>query len=89
MRTLAVCIQRQADCQAELSRVNDTVLQTTEDVRRNHLIGVLDMSFLAAHRRFMVSMQRQAQAIMQKIAVAQQRVTEAALAVAEAPSSAR
>ena len=84
MRALATSLKHQADCDAELKRLNDTVQQTNDDVRRNHLTGVLDMDFLAAHRRFMNAMQRQALSIAQKIAAAQQRVNEARIALAEA-----
>jgi flagellar FliJ protein len=84
MRALATCLKHQSDCEAELSRLHDNVRLITDDLRQNHLTGVLDMGFLAAHRRYMIAMQRQAMGIAQKIAVAQQRVTEARLALAEA-----
>src|SRR3954451_12447200 len=84
MRAVATCLKHQSDCEAELSRLHDNVRRITDDLRQNHLTGVLDMGFLAAHRRYMIAMQRQAMGIAQKIAVAQQRVTEARLALAEA-----
>jgi flagellar protein FliJ len=84
MRLLATCLKHQAECQADLARLNDGIQQSNEELRRNHLTGVLDMGFLTAHRRFMIAMQRQGLAIAQKIAVAQKRVTEARLALAEA-----
>ena len=59
MRALATCLKHQADCEAELSRLHDNVRLTTDDLRQNHLTGVLDMGFLAAHRRYMIAMQRQ------------------------------
>jgi flagellar FliJ protein len=84
MRVLATCLKHQADCEAELARLNDNVRQTNDDLREHHLTGVLDMNFLAAHRRFMNAMQRQAISIAQKIAAAQQRVTAARADLAEA-----
>jgi flagellar FliJ protein len=84
MRLLATCLKQQAECEADLVRLNDGVRQSNEDLRRNHLTGVLDMNFLSAHRRFMISMQRQGVAIAQKIAVAHKRVVDARLALAEA-----
>ena len=72
------------DCELELRNLNDTVQQTTQDVRLHHLTGELDMSFLAAHRRFMLGMQRQVLAIAQKIAAAQKLVDEARIALLEA-----
>src|SRR5438876_9894825 len=81
MRAVAMSLKHQSDCEAELQGLNDNVKQTNDDLRRHHLTGVLDMSFLAAHRRFMNAMQRQAISIAQKIALAQQRVTEARTAL--------
>jgi flagellar protein FliJ len=83
MRALAGCLKHQADCEAELQQLQITVQSSNGDLRA-HLTGVLDMSFLAAHRRFMVSMQRHAVAVVQRIAAAQQRVTDARAALAEA-----
>jgi flagellar FliJ protein len=60
----------------ELRELDERVRATSEDVRRN-LVGKLDMSFLTAHRRFMLAAQRQAVAIAQKIAAAQKAVDDA------------
>jgi flagellar FliJ protein len=84
MRALAVCLKQEADCKLEISRLNDSVEKSNDDMRANHLIGVLDMSFITAHRRFMIAMHRQAASLAQKLANAQQRVIEARLALAEA-----
>src|SRR3954453_13820657 len=84
MRLLATALTHQSDCEAELQSLQESVGRTNDDLRQNHLTGVLDMSFLAAHRRYMIAMQRQAISIAQKIAAAQQRVTESRLALAEA-----
>lgn len=84
MRALATCLKHQAECEADLKRLQDSVQQSNDDLRQNHLTGVLDMGFLAAHRRFMIAVQRQGIGIAQKIAVAQQRVLEARTALAEA-----
>lgn len=84
MRALAQCLKREADCQAEIATLNDAVQKSNDDMRANHLIGVLNMSFITAHRRFMLAMHRQGASLVQKLALAQQRVTEARLALAEA-----
>ena len=84
MRALATCLKHQADCERDLAQLNDNVRQTNDDLRANHLTGVLDMNFLAAHRRFMNAMQRQAISVAQKIAAAQQRVTAARADLAQA-----
>jgi flagellar FliJ protein len=83
-RELALRMQALTEAQQELERMRDAVAKSNDEVRQNHLVGSLDMSFLAGHRRFLLSMQRQAIAIAQKIAAAQQQVDEARKAVAEA-----
>ena len=70
--------------QQELRQLNERVQSTNDDVRSNHLTGALDMSFLAAHRRFLAAMQRGAVEIVQRMAVAQKQVDEALAALAEA-----
>src|SRR4051812_50208994 len=57
-RVLATRQRALAECDGELARLNETVQKTNDDVRQHHLTGVLDMSFLAAHRRFMFALQR-------------------------------
>lgn len=73
-----------ASLQQRLRELNDRVQQTNDDVRNNHLTGPLDMSFLAAHRRFLAAMQRGAVETVQRMAVAQRLVEEALASLAEA-----
>ena len=84
MRALATALKTQTDCERELEQLNATVQSTNDDVRRNHLVGILDMNFLAAHRRFMNAMHRQSAGIQQKLAQAKQKVVEARTALGEA-----
>ena len=77
MRALAHKQAALNELQDELRRINESVQVTNDDVRRNHLIGTLDMNFLAAHRRFMIGMQRQALSTVQRMALAQRQVEEA------------
>jgi flagellar protein FliJ len=84
MRALATALKLMADCERELDQLNATVQHSNDDVRRNHLIGVLDMSFLTAHRRFMNAMHRQSAGIQHNIAQAKQKVVQARNALAEA-----
>lgn len=82
-----VYAERQAlltQMEIELRQLNEQVQVTNEQVRQNHLTGTLDMGFLAAHRRFLIAMQRQALGLVQKMAQAKQRVEEARLELAEA-----
>jgi flagellar FliJ protein len=83
-RELALRLKVLADAESELRRLRDSVQQSNDDLRQNHLTGPLDMSFLAAHRRFLLATQRQAGAIGQRIATAQQQVDEARKRLAEA-----
>jgi flagellar FliJ protein len=83
-RALAFKQQALVGLQAQLQRLQDTVQQANGDVRTNRLVGRLDMQFLAAHRRFLAGMQRQALGIVQKIALAQRAVDESRAELAEA-----
>src|SRR5207249_385688 len=83
-RDLAMRQKFLAGCMEELRDLQQRVRGATEELRQNHLVGELDMSFLTAHRRYMLASQRQAMAIAQKIAAAQRAADEARLQLAEA-----
>lgn len=63
--------------QGELKNLDQTVQQSTADLRANHLTGPLNMGFLAAHRRFMIAMQRRAMGLAQVIAQVQIKLQDA------------
>src|SRR5258706_8663139 len=81
LATAQVQMQRLKDELVELDRV---ARGAVGDLRENRLVGRLDMSFLAAHRRFTGSVQRKAIAIAQKMALVQRQIDEARAALAEA-----
>jgi flagellar export protein FliJ len=83
-RELAVKHRALAELEGTLKRLNEQVQSSNEDVRRNRLVGALDMSFLAAHRRFLAAMQRQAIEVIQRMALALNQVVEAQGLLAEA-----
>ena len=83
-RELAIRQSQFVELQGALSQLQNMVQQSNEDVRRNHLVGKLNMEFLAAHRRFLTGMQRQALGLMQRLALAQRAVDEARSELAEA-----
>jgi flagellar FliJ protein len=83
-RELAQRHARLVEHQRALLRLDESVRAATEDVRQNRLIGQLDLNFLAAHRRFLVAMQRQGMSIVQQIALAQKQVDEARAVLADA-----
>ncbi|HSV16086.1 MAG TPA: flagellar export protein FliJ [Tepidisphaeraceae bacterium] len=83
-RAFAVAQAEKAAAQAEIKRLDETVQQALADLRANHLTGSLNLSFLAAHRRFMLAMQRQGLVLMQKVQDAQKKVDAAQTELAEA-----
>src|SRR2546430_2230675 len=72
-RAFALAQAERAAAQVEIKRLDETVQQALADLRANHLTGSLDLSFLAAHRRFMLAMQRQGLVLMQKLQAAQKK----------------
>ncbi len=83
-RELAVRMAELNKLTEQLRQLESTVQAATSDVRTNRLTGVLDMAFLAGHRRFMIATQRQSMLLVQKMALQQKQIDEARLAVAEA-----
>lgn len=83
-RDLAVVEGQMNALQNQLKAINDAMRQAGDDLRDNHLTGRLNMDFLSAHRRFSISMQRNAMTLAQKIALAQRQVDEARKLLAEA-----
>ncbi len=83
-RELAVVQAEMNRLQEQIRSLEASVQTATADVRSNRLTGVLDMSFLAAHRRFMNSTQRQGMQLVQRAALLQRQLDACRLAVAEA-----
>lgn len=83
-RELALLQARMQPLQAELRQFDLGAREATEDLRKNQLTGRLDMGFIAAHRRFVVSMQQKAMGIIQKMAALQTEVDQARAVLAEA-----
>jgi flagellar protein FliJ len=70
--------------QQELKRLDETVRLAVTDLRENQLIGPLNLSFLAAHRRFMLAMQRQGLAQLAKVDAAKKVVDAVRVRLLEA-----
>ncbi|HWB53890.1 MAG TPA: flagellar export protein FliJ [Tepidisphaeraceae bacterium] len=83
-RAVAELQAMMADLRNRLDALDTSVRQSVEDIRQHRLTGVLDMSFLAAHRRFLNSCQKQAIDLAQQIAKLQLRIDAARRALAEA-----
>src|SRR5688572_30254101 len=84
LRDLAMAAARLREAENELKELDQSMRETNEDVRRNRLTGRLDVAFIAAHRRYLLGMQRKAMEVAGKIAAAQKAVEAARAALAEA-----
>jgi flagellar export protein FliJ len=83
-RDLAAAQAEMVRLDGQLQLLNRDVQQSTADVRDHHLVGRLDMGYLAAHRRYMLGMRRKVLEVAQKISAQQQLVDAARHALAEA-----
>lgn len=83
-RALATVSAELVRMQGDLRAITDEVARNAADVRENHLVGKLNMSYLAAHRRYMLGMQRKVHQSAQVIANQQIAVDAARAALAEA-----
>jgi flagellar FliJ protein len=68
----------------QLKELNLTMTQTNDDIRQNHLTGKLDISFITAHRRFLLGIQRKAMNLAAAMANSQKQVDAARAVLAEA-----
>ena len=83
-RTLAVAQARMQKLEEQLRDLDRSVQAAHADAREHHLLGKLDMAFLAAHRRFIASSQRQAMNLAQGMAAVKTEIDQARAALAEA-----
>jgi flagellar FliJ protein len=70
--------------ETELKRLDEIVRAAVADLRQNQLIGTLNLSFLAAHRRFMFDMQRKGLIQLEKVDAATKKAAAARVQLAEA-----
>ena len=83
-RDAAVAGAELVAAQSGLLKVETDVRDALDDLRANHLTGKIDLNFLAAHRRFMLAMQRQQAAWAERVRVAQAKADAAQRLLAEA-----
>jgi flagellar FliJ protein len=83
-RDLAAIAADMALLEQQLGALNGTVSTTLDDLRTNRLVGKIDVQFLAAHRRYILSVQRKTASIAQNMAAVQKRIDEARLGLMEA-----
>ena len=83
-RDVALVRAELVSAEAELARIDAAVRDALDDLRKNHLTGPIDLNYLAAHRRFMMAMQRQQLERQQQAKVARAKVDAAQKLLAEA-----
>lgn len=74
---LAEATRVMVDLQEHLRRLDEGVKQISADVRDHHLTGTIDVSFITAHRRYLLGMERRALELARSIADAQAKVRQA------------
>lgn len=75
-RVVAVARQKLVTLQDALNDLG-TQRRQADDEMRKRLVGPIDVSYVAGHRRFVVSMEKQAMDLARQIAVAQAEVEQA------------
>jgi flagellar FliJ protein len=83
-RALAEAMTRMSALKDQLAGLDQTVQQANAEMRDGRLVGRLDLTLLAAHRRFLAATQRQAVGLAQKMALVQRDIDAARLALLEA-----
>ena len=83
-RDYALALARQKELEDQLKALDQTMQVTNDDVRQNHLVGRIDVSFITAHRRFLLGMRRKAMDLAAAIAKAQREAEAARAVMAEA-----
>jgi flagellar FliJ protein len=83
-RELAAALGELTGLEAEWRQINQTAETSVNDLRNNHLVGKIDVTFLTAHRRYMLAVQRKSNAIAQKMTVARKQVDDARAKLGEA-----
>jgi flagellar export protein FliJ len=83
-RDYALALARQKEIEDQLKALDQSMRATNDDVRQNHLVGRLDVSFITAHRRFLLGMRQKASALAAALAKAQKETEAARVVMAEA-----
>lgn len=75
----------QVQLETRLGQLNDEVVAANEQMRDHHLVGRIDVSIIAAHRRFLIAMRTAVMQLAEQIAAArldaeakQRKLSEAA-----------
>ena len=60
----------QGQLEAKLAQMNDEIVAANEQMRDHHLVGKIDVSIIATHRRFLIAMRSAVTQLAQQIAAA-------------------
>jgi flagellar export protein FliJ len=83
-RELAVLEARMAVQRSLFAELDQSVRASLDDLRRNRLIGRIDVAFLQAHRRYMIAMRKKAFDMAADMAALQQQIDAARAALIRA-----
>lgn len=83
-RALAEVMTQMTRLESELRQLDETIQHSNAELRSTRLTGSLDLSYLTAHRRFMLASQRKALTLMQRMTLVQRQVDEARKQLADA-----
>jgi len=83
-RELAGAAAQMQQLRSELQHLDGNMREAMVELRERGLIGRLDMSYLAAHRRFATAMQQRAMVLAQRMALSQRQMDDRRKALAEA-----
>lgn len=83
-RALGQLLAQMSTLESELHALDDTAKSASADLRSNHLVGPVDLAFLAAHRRFLLATERKARAIIQRMSLLETQLQQARALLVEA-----
>jgi flagellar FliJ protein len=83
-RDLGIALGERVMVEDQIRRLDEKAKSAMADLRANHLIGKIDLTFLAAHRRFMMAVQRQGTVLLEQLRARQKSVDVAQAALVEA-----
>jgi flagellar FliJ protein len=83
-RQVALVQARMHQLETELRQLDQSAQDAAAELRRDHLIGTIDLNYLAAHRRFIAATQRQAISLVQRMALVRRELDEKRQALTQA-----
>ena len=83
-RELAALEARMTAQRAQFAELDQSVRASLDDLRRNRLVGRIDVAFLQAHRRYMIAMRKKAFEMAAGMAALQQQIDSARMALIRA-----